>query len=1039
MIKYYSAGAGSGKTYTLTQILTERLKGNVNPSEVILTTFTNIAAAEFRTKAREALVKDGQLDKAIELDSAAIGTVHSVGLNFVKKYWHLLNISPICDIISEDNQTSILNQMLTDVVKDEDTKKINQYKEVFDQTNIDWQKSIKEIISLCTYYEIKDIEQSKTLSQEYIKFIFNGGNLDTEMLKKFKKAHANVRSKETTNVAQNAITALNNIDIDINKLTFRNTIDIYNILQKIKSKTLSQMEKEENDFANGNIQRAIENALKCTEFANILIDYTNTLFDIAQRIRLQYQEKKQNELLIDFNDIELFFARLLDIPTVQDEIKQQYKLVMVDEFQDSNPIQLKIFNKLSLLIDENIWVGDQKQSIYGFRGTNPQLIQEATTQAGIEKDNLPESWRSRKNLVELSNKVFEKILAGTMPKDEKISLTPHWGEDSDLAPAVHHWHANCNKETSPTHVAQQIKAIFDATDRIKVKPKERDKEARPIEYKDIAILTSRNDERDLFISALLKAGVPVSSPETEIFQRAEVQLVISLLQYTIRKNKLSILNIEKLLGETPTKEIILTAIEQNDSIDTSNPLFKNIDYVVERIKNLPITYLVKNLILELNLHEIVKKWGDTFIRQQNLNTIISVAKQYDDECLQNGRGTSVSGFIKYLNSKTIKPNPDNVSNTVKVMTYHKSKGLEWPMVILASLSEKKIDPDLLIKKNICTENIIEIDNDLHIILFPQIVNTKKNQNIPTPIVDIITSIDKNNLFQTKKNEAINEAKRLLYVGFTRARDYIVTLSNTSRNNRDTLNWLVDLGVTDNGTNYENIWGVEGLKVEYLELNEADSTTSNTTYQTFDTEELSRSVRNPKFVSPSQIQYSANQEIEIEINDTEGERIKLYKANDKITEIGTCLHNIFAIYDFVGPNNFCDKAKDIIIKHNLMECMTDPNQIKESIEYLYSYLTKIYGKATSIEHEVPFYHKNGEQIVHGEIDLIWHTATGCILVDFKSFPGKIKDICDTNNPHYAGKYAPQLSAYKAAISAAGLNVVDSLIYYSVQGNIVKLNI
>jgi ATP-dependent exoDNAse (exonuclease V) beta subunit len=626
-------------------------------------------------------------------------------------------------------------------------------------------------------------------------------------------------------------------------------------------------------------------------------------------------------------------------------------------------------------------------------------------------------------------------MKGTMPDDEKISLKPHWGEDSNLAPAVHHWHAQCNKDNSPTVVAQQIKAIFDDPNRIKVKPKNRDEEARPIEYKDIAILTSTNYECDKFISALLKEGLPVSSPETEIYQRAEVQLVISLLQYTIRKNKLSILNIEKLLGETPTKEIILNAIKEEDSTDTSNPLLEKIDYVVNRIKNLPITYLVKNLILELNLHEIVKKWGDTLIRQQNLNTIIDVAKRYDDECLQNGRGTSIAGFINYLNSNEDKPETDNVSNTIKVMTYHKSKGLEWPMVILASLTDKKTDEQLLIKTHICTENIIKTDSGYHILLFPKLING--NKNIPTPILDIITNQDPHNtLFKTKRDEAINEAKRLLYVGFTRARDYIVTLSNTNRNNRETLNWLVDIGVTDKGTDYENIWGVKG---EYLERKVDDSATANTTYQTFNIEERPRDTRNPKFVSPSQIQYSADQEITIKINDTEGERIKLYKANDKITEIGTCLHNIFAIYDFVGAYNFYDKAEAIIINHNLMECLPNTQQIKDSIEYLYNYLSKTYGEATSIEHEVPFYHKNGEQIVHGEIDLIWHTAKGCVLVDFKSFPGSIKDILNTNNPHYAGKYAPQLSAYKAAIVAAGLNVLDSLIYYSVQGNIVKLNI
>ena len=120
-------------------------------------------------------------------------------------------------------------------------------------------------------------------------------------------------------------------------------------------------------------------------------------------------------------------------------------------------------------------------------------------------------------------------------------------------------------------------------------------------------------------------------------------------------------------------------------------------------------------------------------------------------------------------------------------------------------------------------------------------------------------------------------------------------------------------------------------------------------------------------------------------------------------------------------------------------MPNIESINQSIENLYIYLRDKYGEPINIGHEVPFYHKKGNQIVHGEIDLMWQTQEGCVLVDFKSFPGEIKSILNPESSHYAGLYAPQLQAYKQAIEANGIKLLDSLIYYSVQGNIVRLKI
>ena len=94
-VTYINAGAGSGKTYTLTQQLVKLIKeGKAKPEQVILTTFTIKAASEFKEKAKAELYKEGLFDEAIRLDQALIGTVHSVCQRMIAKYWFYLGLAP---------------------------------------------------------------------------------------------------------------------------------------------------------------------------------------------------------------------------------------------------------------------------------------------------------------------------------------------------------------------------------------------------------------------------------------------------------------------------------------------------------------------------------------------------------------------------------------------------------------------------------------------------------------------------------------------------------------------------------------------------------------------------------------------------------------------------------------------------------------------------------------------------------------------------------------------------------------------------------
>jgi ATP-dependent exoDNAse (exonuclease V) beta subunit len=176
-------------------------------------------------------------------------------------------------------------------------------------------------------------------------------------------------------------------------------------------------------------RKRYNDSLLSSSHKRVIENYINALFDLAELWRNDFIKYKQENHIISYNDMEKIFLRLLtDFDEVKDYVRENYKLVMVDEFQDSNPIQIKIFNVLSEIIAENdgrsYWVGDPKQAIYAFRGADADLISSITSkfkfyndanshdnddENGLGTRRLTESWRSRKSLVTLVNDVFEPL------------------------------------------------------------------------------------------------------------------------------------------------------------------------------------------------------------------------------------------------------------------------------------------------------------------------------------------------------------------------------------------------------------------------------------------------------------------------------------------------------------------------------------------------------------------------------------------------------------------------------------------------------
>ena len=141
------------------------------------------------------------------------------------------------------------------------------------------------------------------------------------------------------------------------------------------------------------------------------LEYVSLLFKFAKEWRRKFEEYKRTKHLIDYNDMEKLFYQLFSMPDVADDIREEYKYLLVDEFQDSSPIQVKIFDKLSEIVDRSVWVGDYKQAIYGFRGADTDLVKAVTEQIGKHENGcttntLDTNYRSYPVIVETCNKVL---------------------------------------------------------------------------------------------------------------------------------------------------------------------------------------------------------------------------------------------------------------------------------------------------------------------------------------------------------------------------------------------------------------------------------------------------------------------------------------------------------------------------------------------------------------------------------------------------------------------------------------------------------
>lgn len=1041
-VTYINAGAGSGKTHTLTQTLTNLIKARaVKPEQVILTTFTTKAANEFKEKAKAFLFNEGLYNEAVSLDHAMIGTVHSVCQRIIGKYWFNLGLSPNMGVMAEEDTAFYISQSLAELPTDDELKTLHDFAAEFDihvregftvKNAIDydfWQKDLKKIIDFATNYEIEDFATSAEESRNYIRQFVRVGN-DHEYTYNDLLAVVDEHERFLRGCKQSATNdGRINVLVKARKSLHKPTMG----LLKAIADTIGTPK------GYGPLAESFEQHMASIWTSGMLYRkqerYINILFDLAQRWKENFAQFKREKNLLDYNDMEKYMRLLMQNEDVASEISQSYRYLFVDEFQDSSPIQVKIFDALSDLMEHSYWVGDYKQAIYGFRGSDIALTKAVVdrilkNEDGCSTDTLDTSYRSLPDIVEVNNDVFCKTFADVLDR-KNIHLKQH--------------RKNENKEKSLRYfcssddagIAEHILRFIN----LGAKPNE------------IAVLARANATLAQVAEDLNTLEIPCSREDNAVTTSPVYILVSSLLRIVeSSKDALAKATVAMLTDpECDTKYIIEEKILHDDNPNSEPeeylaevPLVHQLLAIKSQLQQQSISSLVESMIIGLNLFDVTKTIEMPSFAAACLQTIISTAKVYESHCVQMNLPSTIDGFLSYL--EEINPAGHGDPEGVQLHTYHSSKGLQWKYVILMSLNTDVANIKTSVRNETYGVHVVHKDEPtaenpypkVFIRLTPWVYGTAKH--VPEVISNTIEASED---FKAAYKSMLAENNRVLYVGMTRARDVMIMNIEQLKRGQKRLNWPISQGVDTVVTNIPDtgVWDIFGnghnfidftLSYEQVGKLKPYSKPDKTEAMQLNIDNQEFITRAPRYLSPSKLEGVG---IAQHVKDFEM-RITFEKKPSDMAVVGNCIHQIYAGIEEPRPA-YKIEMDEIIDSYGLTAVFDDPSFITAAWDNLKKYLTETYGAPVRTYHERPFRLEKEGQTIIGSIDLVWETKEGVVLIDYKTCPMGIDAIMDSQSEYYAGRYAGQLDAYDDALTAAGEKVIARLVYYPVNGNLVQV--
>ncbi len=986
-----SASAGSGKTHVIIERIIRLVKDKgVSVDKILAVTFTKLAAEEMKVKLKSALIseynKTGELylKEQIKLVSISdISTIHSFLANLLRTYFYAINLDATFEVLDDRRSEKLASKALDEL-----------FEELYEGADEDF-------IKLLSYYSSnrRDDKLKKLVKNVY----------------EFAGAEESLESLEEKSIAFQS--------------------EVYNV--KLKGDL-----KLNDGHLNSNVETI------------------KMIISLTKKFKEKYFQLKQEENGIDFLDIEFLSLRLFENEDILNEIKNKYEYIFIDEYQDVNRVQENIICKLQ---NDNLFmVGDSKQSIYAFRGCNPAFFIEKadkySQKLGGEAIFLDKNFRSANAVVKGVNQIFSSIMTKEFGSYDYANHQMLYGEGyrEYEGRAVMHLieeeesqgngfldgvysvvkNSNGNTQVYGNDVLAVVKTIKDVLGKQYYDIKS--KAYKKIGYGDICVLARYiSNFGEKLLKALLDFNIPVSAglknkissyPEIKAlysavkaicFMQSDVDLATVMLNfYGFSENELMLIRACGDRCET-FYSCLLKAVGGDYKISAKAKSFYDwFNGIRLMAEYMPASEVLKKLIAD-------GEWELKLLSSQNGKSKALRVERFIQEADFTAKPMSIYEFCEYLEDAI-----DNITiaeteseGTVNILTAHGSKGLEFPIVIVANTATKFSYED--VKKGVYMSRECGI------------VPKTYNLDNMTVIDNVAYKIAKD----TFKPQRSVEEIRLLYVQLTRAKCELHVIASEKQVQINHLGERYKGAVTQC-----DFFTFDDLEKDYYKTSLLKSLTpekddvATVAGNLVESDVVSEIKENLSYVYPNLNDVTLPLKSSVTRENGSEEYYKITNAfGDSSSEMGTSYHRFLELTSFDSEK--VDLELDNFIQNSLISSkeaqLLDKNKLKAILSMpIFKQIKdkKVYREKKFcylVEASELGYSSNEKILIQGIIDLIIEDESGVTLVDYKL--SKIESDEDL-----VKKYYKQLSLYKNAIEGCmGVKVNKAMIINILQEKIIEV--
>ena len=822
-----SASAGSGKTAVMTQRIVNLVyKDRIPILNFLVVTFTHASAMEMKSRIIKKLQEIPQDDFVLEqIDNVAtsdISNFHSFYSRLISTYFYEVDTDPTYHIIDDSESNFLKQKAMTKLFEKKQKENDEVFYNVLDMLQVNRSDSgFKNIILELKNYLDTHVDGEKWLYSKLDEsYNLNlKDNICANYILKYVCVNAENFSKQSSEFAQKAFefgcekyyNYFNDIASSLSAISFskdfmtnaKNTFEIkiptiptitdekhkflVNEAKELQASVKNYLSKakkyfvstDENEIKNGlvNARKLIENVYKLTkEYSEI------------------YMSLKKDINGLDFNDLERFAYKLLQNDAIRQSLKDKYRYIFVDEYQDVNEIQEKIISMISR--DNNrFMVGDLKQNIYAFRLCDPEFFIEKYKQYSGEPNSrvikLNKNFRSNKYILKFVDKIFSgkmtEKFGGIDYATESIFTAGDSNPDNDKSVYLCYIDTDSEKKKNKEEISNEVysvkkhniqtedlssKAIVAeakvVANKIAEIRCECEKNNTEFNYSDFAVLVSaRNKEISTFADELKNYSIPVSSDgKINLLEKTYIQEIINFARFVtnsyddfvlfkVLKSKLFNFSDSEIvkLRKINIRSKFFETIEFLDELEDENLKEKLKKFIQAKVKYkklaqvMKIKDFVKLVVDEFKLENINYMTDDGEIAIEHINKFISVLPD-----------VSVNEFLIGYSSFAIIIENECGGNNVSIMTIHKSKGIEFKYVFIIDLFREINYKDSVTGK-------FTFNKDYGVSAYSYDTNSRV---ISSTIVRETIGI-----FERKK--IAEEQQRLLYVALTRAKNKLFVI------------------------------------------------------------------------------------------------------------------------------------------------------------------------------------------------------------------------------------------------------------------------